>query len=223
MDFVEGRVFWDPALPELTRADRTTLRDDVNRVVAALHSVDIGRAGLADYGRPGNYFQRQIERWSRQCRVPETEPIPAMDRLIEWLPARIPPGDGVALVHGDLRLDNMIVCSHELRVVALLDWELSTLGHPLADLSYHLMPWRLTAGEFRGMADKDLPALGIPEERAHAELYCRRVRRAPIDAAQWAFYMVFNMFRLAIILQGITKRAIHRRFKPPAFNRSALA
>ena len=207
MDCVEGRIFWDPALPELAPAERAALWDDVNRVVAALHRVDVAAVGLADYGRPGNYFERQIARWTRQYRASETRQIEAMDRLIEWLPAHVPPGDETTIVHGDLRLDNMIVHPTEPRIVAVLDWELSTLGHPLADLSYHVMTWRLTAGQFRGMADKDLAALGIPGEAAYVAAYCARVGRAPIEPAAWEFHLAFSMFRLAAILQGIARRA----------------
>jgi aminoglycoside phosphotransferase (APT) family kinase protein len=207
MECVEGRIFWDPALPELAREERTALWDDVNRVVAALHSVDVDAVGLADYGRPGNYFERQIARWTRQYRASETVSIEAMDRLIEWLPAHVPPGDETGVVHGDLRLDNMIVHPTEPRIVALLDWELSTLGHPLADLSYHVMTWRLTSGQFRGMAGQDLAALGIPAEADYVAAYCARTGRAPIEPAQWEFHLAFSMFRLAAILQGIARRA----------------
>ncbi len=207
MDCVEGRIFWDPSLPELSRAERGALWDDVNRVVAALHRVDVAAAGLADYGRPGNYFERQIARWTRQYRASEMAPIEAMDRLIEWLPAHVPKSDETTLVHGDLRLDNLIVHPSEPRVVAVLDWELSTLGHPLADLSYHVMTWRLTSGQFRGMAGQDLAALGIADEAAYVAAYCARAGRAPIDRATWEFAMAFSMFRLAAILQGIARRA----------------
>jgi aminoglycoside phosphotransferase (APT) family kinase protein len=207
MDCVEGRIFWDPALPELSRAERGALWDDVNRVVAALHRVDPAAVGLTDYGRPGNYFERQIARWTRQYRASETEPIEAMDRLIEWLPGHVPPGDETTIVHGDLRLDNMIVHPSEPRVVALLDWELSTLGHPLADLLYHVMTWRLSADQFRGMAGQHFAALGIPSEADYVAAYCARVGRPPIERAAWEFHLAFSMFRLAAILQGIAKRA----------------
>ncbi len=207
MDWVDGRIFWDLALPELARDERGALWDDLNRVVAALHRIDIDQVGLADYGRPGNYFERQIARWTRQYRASETQPIAAMDRLIEWLPAHVPPGDETAIVHGDLRLDNVIIHPTEPRVVALLDWELSTLGHPLADLSYHVMTWRLTADQFRGMADKNLASLAIPSEAEYVAAYCTRVGRAPIPPAAWEFHLAFSMFRLAAILQGIARRA----------------
>jgi aminoglycoside phosphotransferase (APT) family kinase protein len=208
MDFMPGRAFMDPALPELAASERAALYDDVNRVIAALHSVDYAAIGLADYGRPGNYFERQIGRWSKQYRASETATIAAMDALIEWLPQHVPPGDDTSIVHGDFRLDNLIVHPREPRVIALLDWELSTLGHPLADFAYHVMAWRLTAAEFRGMAGRDLAALGIPQEREYVAAYCRRTGRADIAPAQWTFYLAFSMFRLAAILQGIAKRAI---------------
>src|SRR5262249_38073844 len=148
MDFVAGRVFWDPRLPDMAPADRGAIFDELNRVVAALHRVDYAAKGLADFGKPGNYFARQIDRWSRQYKASETEPIAAMDRLIDWLPRNIPPGERTSIVHGDYRLDNVIFHPREPRILAVLDWELSTLGHPLADFSYHLMAWRLAADEF---------------------------------------------------------------------------
>jgi len=208
MDCVEGRVFWDPTLPELNHAERGAVWDDFNRVIAALHRVDANAVGLGDFGRPGNYFERQIARWSKQYRASETEPIDAMDRLIDWLPAHIPVGDDTSIVHGDLRLDNLIFHPTEPRVLAVLDWELSTLGHPLADLSYHVMTWRLTAEEFRGMAGRDLAALGIPSETEYLRRYCDRVGRSAIDPSDWEFHLAFSMFRLAAILQGIAKRVV---------------
>jgi len=208
MDCVEGRIFWDPTLPELSRAERGAAWDDFNRVVAALHRVDYQAIGLADFGRPGNYFERQIGRWTKQYRASETERIAAMDRLIAWLPQNIPPGDEASIVHGDLRLDNMMFHPTEPRILAVLDWELSTIGHPLADLSYHAITWRLTAEQFRGMAGQDLASLGIPGEEEYLRTYCRRVGRDPIDPAHWQFYLAFSLFRLAAILQGIAKRAL---------------
>ena len=208
MDFLEGRQFMDPALPGLESQQRHAIWDEFNRVVAALHRLDYVKLGLADYGKPGNYLERQIARWSRQYRASETEHIPTMERLIEWLPRNIPPGDDTSIVHGDLRIDNLMFDHHSSRIVALLDWELSTLGHPLADLAYHLMSWRLTAEQFRGMAGRDLSALGIPYEAQYLRRYCERTGRNGIDPAQWEFYMAFSMFRLAAILQGIVKRAL---------------
>ena len=207
MEFVAGRHFIDPALPGLSRADRTALWDDVNGVIARLHAVDYQAVGLADFGRPGNYFQRQVDRWTRQYRASETTRIEAMERLIDWLPRNIIADEATSLVHGDFRIDNLIVHPTEPRVVAVLDWELSTLGHPLADLAYHAMAWRLTQAQFRGMAGEDFEALGIPGERDYVATYCRRTGRRAIAAADWQFCVAFSMFRLAAILQGIAKRA----------------
>ena len=216
MDFVEGRILWDPALPGMANAERTAIYSDMSRVVGALHRVDYRAVGLSDYGRPGNFFDRQIGRWTRQYQAAAIDdPIPAMDRLIEWLPAHIPLDtladgsvrDDTCIFHGDLRIDNMIFHPTEPRVLALLDWELSTLGHPLADFAYHVLPWRLTAAEFRGMAGVDHAALGIPDEAAYLRAYCQRVGRAPIDPAHWEFYVTYSMFRLAAILHGISQRA----------------
>ncbi len=205
MDFIDGRVFADPALPELTRDERGAVYAEMNRVIAALHSVDLQAAGLADFGRPQNYLARQIERWTRQYRASETEPIDAMERLIEWLPAHRPEGDETALVHGDFRIDNLIFHPTEARVLAVLDWELSTLGHPLVDLAYHGMAWRVTPTEFRGLKGHDLAALGIPSEDVYLAAYCKRTGRAGLP--HWDYYMAFNMFRMASILQGILARA----------------
>ncbi|HMM54405.1 MAG TPA: phosphotransferase [Candidatus Desulfobacillus sp.] len=208
MDYVAGRIFWDPALPGMAPAERAAIFDEMNRVIAALHGVDYVAAGLADYGKPGSYFARQIDRWSRQYRASETERIEAMDRLIDWLPAHIPAGDETAIVHGDYRLDNLIFHPSEPRILAVLDWELSTLGHPLADFAYHCMAWRLSPGQFRGLAGHDLAALGIPGEREYVDLYCRRRGRDAIPAEEFEYYVAFNMFRLAAILQGILARAL---------------
>jgi aminoglycoside phosphotransferase (APT) family kinase protein len=208
MDFVPGRIFWDASLPGLARDERAAIFDAMNRVLASLHTLDPSAVGLSDYGKPGNYFARQIDRWTKQYRASQTELIPAMERLIEWLPLNIPEGDEVSIVHGDYRLDNMIFHPTEPRVLAVLDWELGTLGHPLADFSYHLMTWRVSPGEFRGLAGCDLDALGIPSEAAYVEAYCRRTGRAPISEQSLRFYMAYNMFRLAGILQGVMARAL---------------
>ena len=208
MEFAAGRHFWDPALPELEPADRAALWDDINSVIARLHNVDPAAIGLGDYGKSGNYFERQIGRWSRQYRASETETIGSMDRLIDWLPRNIIADDTSSIVHGDFRLDNLIVHPTQPRVIAVLDWELSTLGHPLADFSYHAMVWRLTQDQFRGMAGKDLPSLGIPTERAYVARYAERTGRTRIDPRDWEFCVAFSMFRLAAILQGIAKRAL---------------
>jgi aminoglycoside phosphotransferase (APT) family kinase protein len=206
MDHVEGRLFWDPTLPGLARAERAAVYDAMNATLARLHLIDYAAIGLADYGRPGNYFARQIDRWSRQYRASETAPIAAMDRLIDWLPANIPPGDETAIVHGDLRLDNLIFHPVEPRVLAVIDWELSTLGHPLGDFAYLLMTWRLDPATFRGLVGSDLAALGIPDEAAMVASYCARTGRAVIPHLD--YYLAYNMFRLAAILQGIARRAL---------------
>jgi aminoglycoside phosphotransferase (APT) family kinase protein len=206
MDCVEGRIFWEQSLPDLAPGERGLIYDEMNRVIALLHSVDYQAIGLADYGRPGNYFARQIKRWSEQYRASETERIEAMDNLIAWLPDNIPEGDETAIVHGDYRLDNMIFHPTEPRVLAVLDWELSTLGHPLADFSYHCMSWHIAPGAFRGIAGLDHAALGIPSEEDYIASYCRRTGRTGI--AHWDFYLAFGLYRIAAILQGIARRAL---------------
>jgi aminoglycoside phosphotransferase (APT) family kinase protein len=206
MDYVEGRVFWEQSLPGMSARERGAIYDEMNRVIAALHAVDYIAAGLADFGKPGNYLARQIARWSKQYRSSETEPIPAMDRLIAWLPEHIPPGEATAVVHGDFRMDNLIFHPTEARVLAVLDWELSTLGHPLADFSYHCMSWHIPPGEFRGIAGLDLESLGIPREPQYIESYCARRGHGRID--NWDFYLAYNLFRIAAILQGVRKRAL---------------
>ena len=233
MDHIEGRVLWDARLPGMTPSDRRAIYDQMNATIAALHSLDPAALGLGDFGRPGNYLARQIARWTSQYRASETEPIAAMDALIAWLPAHIPPHDATAIVHGDFRLDNLVLHPTEPRVVAVLDWELSTLGHPLADFAYHAMAWRLTPDLFRGLAGTDLATLGIPDEQSYLADYCRRTGQNPPD--DWNTYIVFSMFRIAAIMQGITKRAqegtaasaaaidIGRRARPIAEQAWALA
>lgn len=212
MEFVDGRVLWDQSLPGMTPAQRSEIYDEMNRVIAALHCVNPAAVGLADYGHPGNYFERQIARWSKQYQASITQPIEAMDRLIEWLPAHIPPRARddrlVRIVHGDYRLDNLMFDATQPRVQAVLDWELSTLGHPLADFSYHCMAWHIPPGAFRGIGGLDLAALGIPSESDYIRRYCERTGLATPDelAADWNFYMAYNLFRIAAILQGIAKR-----------------
>jgi aminoglycoside phosphotransferase (APT) family kinase protein len=206
MDYVEGRVFWDPTLPELSRAERRPIYEAMNETIARLHRLDYAALGLADYGRPGNYVSRQIDRWSRQYRASETEKIAAMDRLIEWLPKNVPQDAATTLVHGDFRLDNMIFHPSEPRILAVLDWELSTLGDPLGDFAYHMMPWRLGPEAYRGLLGQDLVALNIPTEAEGCALYCRRTGRS--DLPNWDFYIAYNMFRLAAILQGIMGRVV---------------
>jgi aminoglycoside phosphotransferase (APT) family kinase protein len=205
MQHVEGRIFWDQSLPALDRSERAAIYDEMNRVIARLHSVDIERAGLADYGKAGNYFERQVGRWSKQYRASETERVEAMDRLIEWLPKHIPAGDETTVVHGDYRMDNLIFHPSEPRIIAILDWELSTLGHPLADFSYHCMSWHIPPGAFRGIAGIDHAELGIPDEQEYIRRYVERTGRPAIE--NWNFYLAYNLFRIAAILQGVYKRA----------------
>ena len=212
MEFMPGRVLWDQALPGMDPVGRAEIYDAMNRVIAALHTVKFAERGLANYGKPGNYFDRQIGRWSKQYLASVTQPIPEMDRLIEWLPAHIPAGardeSRISIVHGDYRMDNLVFHPSEPRVVAVLDWELSTLGHPLADFSYHCMAWNIPHGSFRGIGGLDLAALGIPSEDEYIARYCERTGLTTPGAlkADWNFYMAYNMFRIAAILQGIAKR-----------------
>lgn len=207
MEFVAGRVLWDQALPGMTPAGRAAIYDEMNRVMARLHSIDYAAIGLADYGKPGNYFARQIERWSKQYLASQTEPIDAMDQLIAWLPHHIPPGEDTAIVHGDFRLDNLLFHPTEPRILAVLDWELSTLGHPFADFSYHCMSWHIAPGQFRGIAGLDLGALGIPSQQQYIARYAERTGKT-IRLEDFNFYLAFNMFRLASIMQGIMKRYV---------------
>jgi aminoglycoside phosphotransferase (APT) family kinase protein len=212
MSFVDGRVLWNQALPEATNAERGAIYDEMNRVIAALHCVEVSAAGLADYGKPGNYFERQISRWGKQYTASITQPIDAMDRLMQWLPAHMPDSardaSKVSVVHGDYRLDNLVFHPTEPRVLAVLDWELSTLGHPLADFSYHCMAWHIPPGAFRGIGGLDHAALGVPVESEYVRRYCERTGLAtPAELARdWNFYLAYNLFRMAAILQGIAKR-----------------
>jgi len=215
MDYCAGRNFQDPLVPEVGTADRAAIYDDMNRVLAALHSVDIDAAGLADFGRPGNYFERQIARWTQQYRASETETIAAMDALINWLAVNTPADDGrIALVHGDYRIDNMIFDAAAPRMIAVLDWELSTLGHPFADLGYQCMQWRMPTGPVgRGLDGVDRAALGIPSEDDYVARYCQRMGIAAIP--NWPFYLAFAFFRLAAIIQGVKKRGLEGNASNP--------
>jgi len=214
MEFMQGRVLWDQSLPGMTQAERAAIYDEMNRVIAALHSVNVKTAGLESYGKPGNYFDRSIGRWSKQYLASITDPIPEMDRLMEWLPAHMPASarddSQASVVHGDFRLDNLVFHPSEPRVLAVLDWELSTIGHPLADFSYHCMSWHIPASLSRGIGGLDLVALGIPDEKSYVRRYCERTGRSDPDAvmADWNFYMAYNLFRMAGILQGIAKRVV---------------
>ena len=212
MDCVDGRILWDPSLPGMTNENRAAHYDELNRVIAELHRVDPAAVGLADFGKPGNYIERQVGRWTRQYRAAETETIDAADQLIEWLPKHIPAGDETRIVHGDFRIDNVIFDRDEARILAVLDWELSTLGHPLADFAYHCMVWHMANGNgSRGLAGLDVAMLGIPTETAYLQSYLERTGRgdaSSVVAADWNYYLVFNMFRLVGILQGIMARAL---------------
>jgi aminoglycoside phosphotransferase (APT) family kinase protein len=210
MDCVDGRILWDPQLPDVDRDQRAAHYRELNRVMAALHRVDPNAVGLDDYGKPGNYIERQVARWTKQYKAAETETIEAADRLIEWLPRYIPQGDEARIVHGDYRFDNVIFHPTEPRILAVLDWELSTLGHPLVDFAYHCMTWRMGAGGGRGLASADLASLGIPSEAEYVAMYMALTGRAKnvVSPAEWNYYMVFNMFRLVGILQGIAHRAV---------------
>jgi aminoglycoside phosphotransferase (APT) family kinase protein len=201
-------VLWDQALPGMTRAQRSAIWDELNRVIAQLHGIDYKAVGLEAFGKPGDYIARQVARWTKQYQASELERIEEMDKLIDWLPRNIPPGDETSVVHGDFRLDNMIFHPTEPKILAVLDWELSTLGHPLADFAYHCMSWHIAPGKFRGIAGLDLAALGIPSEREYVERYCKRTGRKGIDPSTWDYYMAYNLFRIAGITQGIAKRVV---------------
>lgn len=213
MECKEGRVLWDQALPGMSPQQRGEIYDAMNRTMAALHCVDVNQIGLADYGKPGSYFERQIARWSKQYVASVTEPIEEMEQLMDWLPAHLPESakdeSKISIVHGDYRLDNLMFAPDSAAVTAVLDWELSTLGHPLADFSYHCMAWHIPASLGRGIAGLDIEALGIPSEQSYIRSYCQRTGLATPEQLQadWNFYLAYNMFRIAAILQGIAKRA----------------
>lgn len=212
MDFIEGRVFWDQSLPGCSTQERAAIYDAMNAAMSGLHGVAYAERGLSDFGRAGNYFERQIGRWSKQYTASVTEPMQDMDQLIAWLPAHIPAmarADHMTrIVHGDFRLDNLVFHPTRPQVVAVLDWELSTLGHPLADFSYHAMAWNIAPGDFRGIHGLDLRALGIPDQSSYMARYCERTGLVSLKDLQtdWNFYMAYNLFRMAAILQGIAKR-----------------
>ena len=205
MDFVEGRIFYDQRLPGLSPAERGEIFDAMNVAVASLHNIDPVAVGLDGFGRSERFVERQVATWTRQYRASEGVRCDAMENLIDWLPANLPPEQPARIFHGDLRLDNMIFHPSEPRVVGLLDWELSTIGDPLADFAYHAMIWRVGADLFRGFADLDRPALRIPEECDYVRDYCVRTGRANIP--HWHFYLAFGLFRVAAILQGVWRRS----------------
>lgn len=207
MEYLEGRIFWDPSLPELALRERGAIYDAMADTLAALHSVDVSAVGLSDFGKPGNFFARQIDRWSRQYLASVEVPDRGMMGIMDWLELHQPDDDGqVALVHGDYRLDNMMFAQDAPDVIALLDWELTTLGHPLADLAYQCMQWRLPhEGGMRGLGGLDRAELGLPSEQDYVARYCAKRAISPPD--YWPFYLVFSTFRLAAILQGVVARA----------------
>lgn len=206
MDYLEGRIFRDATLPGLTPTERSAIYDQLNATLAALHSVDHRAVGLEDYGRPTGYFERQIARWTKQYRGAETEPVPAMEALIAELPARIPHDEAVAIAHGDYRLENVMFHPTEPRLIAVLDWELSTIGHPLADLGYNGFMWHSTSPSWGTLDGVDFASSGIPTEEEYVAAYCRRTGRSSID--DWSFYLGFAVFRLASISQGVYARAL---------------
>ncbi len=208
MEHLDGRIFWDPALPEVDADARGRIYDAMNGALAALHSVDVEAVGLGDFGKPGSYFERQTSRWTKQYIASEVERNDDVHRLIGWLGANMPADDGqTSIVHGDYRLDNMIFALDSETIIGILDWELSTLGHPLADLAYQCMQWRLPHGSgMRGLGGIDRTALGIPTEEEYVAAYCRR--RGVETIENWSFYVAFCFFRLTAILQGVYKRAL---------------
>lgn len=211
MEYLDGRIFWDPALSELPKEntqERTSIYDAMNKSLASLHDVNIEKAGLSDFGKPGDYFARQLSRWTQQYHASEVERNEKMHQLIDWLELNLPADDGiVTLVHGDYRLDNMVFAKDSTQVLGILDWELSTLGHPYADLAYQCMQWRLpNTGSFRGLAGIDRKAIGIPTENQYVAQYCKHRNIKTID--NWPFYVAFSFFRLAAILQGVYKRSL---------------
>lgn len=205
MDYVDGRILIDPSMPDQTPTERAAIFDSMNDVLAKLHKVDFQKVGLGDYGRSGNYIARQVARWSRQYAELKTEDIPAMDKLSAWLPENIPSEDPTTIVHGDYRLGNLIVHPTEPRIVAVLDWELSTLGHPLADLAYNCIGYHLPDPP-HGFAKVDFARLGLPTESEYVAAYCRRVGRARIE--HWNTYVAFSLYRLAAIAQGVYRRGL---------------
>jgi len=210
MAFIDGRILWDPTLPGLSHHEREAVCREMNRTIAALHQIDAVEVGLADYGRPGNFVERQINRWTRQYRASETERIGAMEDLIEWLPSHVPIATSTALVHGDFRLDNLVFAADAPQVIAVLDWELSTLGDPVADFAYHCMAWHLRPPA-RGLGHLDtrmLAELGIPSESEYMSRYVQARGIPSIDPHTWRFYLAFSFFRSAAIAQGILGRVI---------------
>lgn len=215
MEHIEGQVFCDPLLSGLEQSERTKIYDQMNRVIAALHGLDISALGLSDFGKPGNYFERQTQRWTQQYLAAKFRPDPNMDRLIEWLERNLPSDDGeVSIVHGDFRLDNMVFSVPEFEVAALIDWELSTLGHPMADIAYQCMQWRLPSdGMPPGLGGANRVDLGLPSEQEYVERYCER--RSIDFPNNWTFYLIFAFFRFAAILEGVARRGMEGNASNP--------
>lgn len=206
MEKVEGRILREPALPGMDPAERTAIYDAMNDTLAKMHNVDVDAAGLSDFGKKGNYFERQIGRWTKQYRASQTDEVPAMENLIKWLPENMPKNLVTTICHGDYRLENMIIHPTEPKVMALLDWELCTLGHPLADLAYNCMTYHFMHPASGGLVDTDFKAAGIPSEQEYIDAYCKRTGRDGIE--NWEFYIAFSFFRLAAIVQGVYKRGL---------------
>jgi aminoglycoside phosphotransferase (APT) family kinase protein len=219
MEYVEGRIFWDATLPEVPPAGRDAIYMEMVRVQAALHSVDYAAVGLGNYGRAGGYVERQVARWTQQYRAAETDKIEAVERLIDWLPRHIPADERCSIVHGDFRLDNTIFDPQRPRILAVLDWELSTIGHPLVDFAYFCMRYHLPQSDFHGLSDVDLSGLSLPSEAQCVAAYCEIRGIEPVSQQDWIYYMAFCMFRLTGILQGILGRALQGN----ASNAAALA
>jgi len=215
MDYVVGRSFWAPSLPEQSAAERRAIYMEMNRVAAVLHNTDYKAIGLESFGKPGDYVKRQVARWTTQYRASETETIDAMDRLIEWLPGNIPPGRHTSLMHGDFRIDNMLFHPTEPRVLALVDWELSTLGEPMADFAYHMLTWRLPNKPYRGLGDLDIAELGIPDERHYRDAYLKASNQEGVSDRDWYTYVAYSLFRVAGIRQGIMKRVVEGTASSP--------
>jgi aminoglycoside phosphotransferase (APT) family kinase protein len=204
MDFLDGRIFRDARMPGLAPAERRALYDDLNATLARLHQIDFAALGLSDYGRPGNYFERQIGRWTKQYRAAETQPIDEMERLIKGLPERMPKDDAVAITHGDYRPENVMFHPSESRIIAVLDWELSTLGNPFADLAYNCILYHSRSESWGSLVGVDLAVAGIPSEEEYVAAYCRRTGRSGVE--DFDFYLAFSIFRLASIGQGVFRR-----------------
>ncbi|MDI6028539.1 phosphotransferase family protein [Corticibacterium sp. UT-5YL-CI-8] len=215
MDYVEGRSFWDPTLPNMTPSERNAIYAEMNRIIVTLHGIDYTQAGLENFGKPGDYVSRQVARWTKQYRASETETIEAMDQLIEWLPQHVPTQQRTSLIHGDFRIDNMIFHPTDPSVLAVVDWELSTLGDPMADFAYHMLTWHFPQQPYRGLSGVDLGALGIPDERAYRDMYLARTGQPNISDQDWYAYLAYCLFRVAGIRQGIMKRVVEGTASSP--------